>query len=156
MKMSDTVHISAPPETVWRALNDPAVLRAAIPGCQTFDMVGEREFRASANVAIGPVRSTFVGHLRLLELDPPFSYRVEGEGHSSRDGSASGVATIRLTLINQGTDVHYEVDAAVGGKIALIGQRFVDQAAKKMAEGFFLRFTTLINEQEEKLRSESA
>ncbi len=79
-------------------------------------------------------------------MDPPTSYRVTGEGQSTSAGTASGVAVIRLMANNQGTDIHYEVDAAVGGKIAQIGQRFVDQAAKKMAEDFFLRFSALIDE----------
>ena len=146
MKMTATVHIAAPSETVWRCLNDPAILRAAIPGCQTFEMVSAAEFRAAANVAIGPVRSTFTGTLILSEMDPPRSYRVAGQGQSTNAGTASGVAFIRLTANNQGTDVHYEVDATVGGKLAQIGQRFVDQAAKKMAEDFFLRLSALVDE----------
>jgi uncharacterized protein len=144
MKMTDTVHIAAAPDEVWRALTDPAVLRAAIPGCQTFEAVGDGEFQAAANVAIGPVRSVFSGNLRLFDVDPPHSYRVSGEGHSTNAGTAAGTALIRLTPTSEGTDVHYEVDATVGGKIAQIGQRFVDQAAKKMAEDFFLRFTALL------------
>jgi hypothetical protein len=146
MKMTDTVHIAAAPQTVWNSLHDPRVLRAAVPGCQVFEMVSAAEFRAAANVAIGPVRSVFSGTLTLFDLDPPWSYRVKGEGSSAHSGSASGVALIRLTPNAQGTDIHYEVDAAVGGKIAHIGQRFVDQAAKKMAEDFFRRFSALIDE----------
>lgn len=146
MKMTDTVHIAAPPATVWQCLNDPAILRAAIPGCQIFERVSEAEFRAAANVAIGPVRSVFTGTLHLWEMDPPRSYRVTGEGQSTNAGTATGAAFIRLTANNQGTDIYYEVDAAVGGKIAQISQRFVDQAAKKMAEDFFLRLSTLIDE----------
>ncbi len=144
MKMTDTVHISAPPEAVWQALNDPAILRAAVPGCQSFELIGDHEFQAAANVAIGPVRSVFTGTLRLLDIDPPRSYRVTGEGQSTSAGTAAGSASIRLTPTAQGTDVRYEVDATVGGKIAQIGQRFVDQAAKKMAEDFFIRFSALL------------
>lgn len=146
MRMSDTFHIAAPPERVWSALNDPEILRSAIPGCKIFERIGENEFRGAANVAVGPVRSIFSGTLRLSEIDELRSYRVSGEGASPHSGSASGTALICLTANSQGTDIHYEVDATVGGKIALISQRFIDQAAKKMAEDFFLRFSALVED----------
>ncbi|MFO1186829.1 MAG: carbon monoxide dehydrogenase subunit G [Alphaproteobacteria bacterium] len=141
--MSGTVHIAAPADAVWSALNDPGILRAAIPGCRSFERTGVNEFRGAANVAVGPVRSVFSGTLRLSEVNLLHSYRVAGEGASPHSGSAAGTALITLTPNGQGTDIHYEVEAAVGGKIAMIGQRFIDQAAKKMAEDFFLRFSAL-------------
>lgn len=144
MRMSDTVHVAAAPPAVWKALNDPDILRVAIPGCRAFERLTENEFRGAANVAVGPVRSVFSGTLRLSEIDAPSRYRVTGEGASPHSGSAAGTALITLTPNGQGTDIHYEIDATVGGKIAMIGQRFIDQAAKKMAEDFFLRFCALI------------
>jgi uncharacterized protein len=144
MKMNATVFIPAPPERVWQALNDPETLKAALPGCQTFERVGEMEFRAAASVAIGPVRSSYRGALTLFDVDPPRSYRVTGSAHGGSDGSAAGSAHIRLIPNGQGTEVHYEVEAVVGGHLALISQRFVDQAAKKMAEDFFARFSGIL------------
>ena len=144
MKMSASVFIPATPQIVWQALNDPEILRAALPGCQTFVRIAENEFRAAASVAIGPVRSSYSGALTLFDIDPPNSYRVTGSAIGGSDGSAAGSAHIKLTANNQGTDVNYEIEAVVGGHLALIGQRFIDQAAKKMTEDFFARFSALI------------
>lgn len=146
MKMSGTFHLDAPLAVAWRCLNDPPIIRAAIPGCQSFEMIDPTTFRAAANVAVGPVRSVFSGTFSLSDIDPPKSYRVAGEGQSTT-GTAAGTAFVRLAPNDQGTDIHYEVEASVGGKIAQISQRFIDQAAKKMAEDFLLRFSALVEKE---------
>ncbi len=140
MKLSDTVYIPAPPETVWRGLNDPELLKAAIPGCKSIEKVSDTEFNATAAVTFGPVKATFGGKVKLSDLDPPNGYRISGEGAGGAAGFANGSAVVRLTPQGGGTDLSYEVEASVGGKIAQIGQRFIDQAAKKMADDFFSRF----------------
>jgi hypothetical protein len=144
MKLSDTVHIPAPPQTVWRGLNDPELLKAAIPGCKSIEKVSDTEFNASAAVTFGPVKATFGGKVKLSDLDPPHGYRISGEGAGGAAGFANGSAVVRLTPQGDGTDLSYEVEASVGGKIAQIGQRFIDQAAKKMADDFFARFAAAV------------
>jgi len=144
MKLSDTVHIPAPPEKVWRGLNDPELLKAAIPGCKSIEKVSDTEFNASAAVTFGPVKATFGGKVKLSDLDPPRGYRISGEGAGGAAGFAKGSAVVRLTQQGSGTDLSYEVEASVGGKIAQIGQRFIDQAAKKMADDFFARFAAAV------------
>ena len=144
MKLSDTVHIPAPPETVWRGLNDPELLKAAIPGCKSIEKVSDTEFNASAAVTFGPVKATFGGKVKLSDLEPPHGYRISGEGAGGAAGFAKGSAVVRLTPQGNGTDLSYEVEASVGGKIAQIGQRFIDQAAKKMADDFFARFAAAV------------
>lgn len=144
MKLSDTVHIDAPPETVWRALNDPDLLKAAIPGCKSIEKISDTEFKATAGVTFGPVSATFGGKVTLSDLDPPHGYRISGEGTGGAAGFAKGGATVRLTPKDGGTDLAYDVEASVGGKIAQIGQRFIDQAAKKMADDFFSRFAAAV------------
>jgi uncharacterized protein len=144
MKLSDTVHIPAPPEKVWLGLNDPDTLKAAIPGCKSIEKVSDTEFKASAAVAFGPVKATFGGKVTLSDLDPPNGYKISGEGTGGPAGFAKGSAVVRLTPKDGGTDLSYEVEASVGGKIAQIGQRFIDQAAKKLADDFFGRFASAV------------
>lgn len=144
MKLSDTVHIPAPPEIVWRGLNDPELLKAAIPGCKSIEKVSDTEFNATAAVTFGPVKASFGGKVKLSDLDPPHGYRISGEGAGGAAGFANGSAIVRLTPQGGGTDLSYEVEASVGGKIAQIGQRFIDQAAKKMADDFFTRFAAAV------------
>jgi len=144
MKLSDTVHIPAPPEKVWHGLNDPDTLKAAIPGCKSIEKVSDTELKASAAVAFGPVKATFGGKVTLSDLDPPRGYRISGEGTGGAAGFDNGSAVVRLTPKDGGTDLSYEVEASVGGKIAQIGQRFIDQAAKKLADDFFGRFAAAV------------
>ena len=144
MKLSDTVHIPAPPEKVWLGLNDPDTLKAAIPGCKSIEKISDTEFKASAAVAFGPVKATFGGKVTLSDLDPPRAYRISGEGAGGAAGFAKGSAMVRLAAKDGGTDLSYEVEASVGGKIAQIGQRFIDQAAKKLADDFFGRFAAAV------------
>lgn len=140
MKMNATVHINASPERVWAGLNDPAVLQASIPGCESVTRSGENQFDATAAVKVGPLSAKFSGKVTLSDLVPPHGYKISGEGTGGAAGFAKGAATVSLKPNGGGTDLTYDVDASVGGKIAQIGQRFIDQTAKKMADDFFQRF----------------
>jgi carbon monoxide dehydrogenase subunit G len=129
---------------VWAALNDPAVLRACIPGCQELDMVTETEFQATVRAAVGPVKATFKGRVELLDLDPPNGYRISGEGQGGVAGFANGSATVRLEDAEAGTKLTYEVNAQIGGKLAQLGGRLVIGVAKKYADEFFATFAKVV------------
>ena len=139
MKMDGTERIPAPREAVWAALNDPEVLRECIPGCQTLDKVDDTHLTATVQVKMGPVKASFDGEVELQDLDPPQSYTIRGEGKGGVAGHASGGANVRLREAEGGTetDLAYEVDAKVGGKIAQLGSRLVDSTARKLAGQFF-------------------
>ena len=141
MKMTDTVSISAPPDTVWAGLNDPEVLRTCIPGCESLEKTSDESFEAKAGLKIGPLKASFKGKVTLSDLDPPNSYRITGEGTGGAAGFAKGSALVTLKPTATGTDLVYEVDATVGGKLAQIGQRFIDQTAKKLSDDFFKAFS---------------
>ncbi|TCT12701.1 hypothetical protein EDC22_102387 [Tepidamorphus gemmatus] len=141
MKMSGEVELPADRQTVWNALNDPAVLAACIPGCESFEKVSDTEFAAVAVSKIGPVKARFKGDVTLSDIDPPNGYRISGQGQGGVAGFAKGGAVVSLRDgVNGGTVLAYEVDAQVGGKIAQIGQRLVNGAAKKTADQFFENF----------------
>lgn len=140
MQMTGEVLLPATRERVWAALNDPEMLKACIPGCQTFEATGENAFAAVATNKIGPVKATFKGDVQLLDLDPPNGYRIQGEGNGGIAGFAKGGATVRLADAEGGTTLAYTVEAQIGGKLAQLGQRLIDGVAKSMADKFFASF----------------
>ena len=137
MKMSGEERIPAPREAVWAALNDPDVLRACIPGCQSLEKTGENELKATVGIKMGPVKASFDGEVELLNIDAPVSYTIRGEGKGGVAGHASGGADVRLAEEGGETLLSYDVDAKVGGKIAQLGSRLIDSTAKKLAGQFF-------------------
>jgi carbon monoxide dehydrogenase subunit G len=144
MELKGEYRIPVGREAVWAALNDPAVLQRCIPGCEELERTDEHAFRVAAKAAIGPVKATFKGSLALSDLDPPASYRITGDGKGGPAGFARGGAAVTLTEDGDETVLAYEVDAKVGGKIAQVGQRMIDSAAKKMADDFFAEFVEAV------------
>jgi carbon monoxide dehydrogenase subunit G len=140
MDMTGERRIAAPRQTVWLALNDPAVLKSSIPGCESLEKSSDTDLKATAAVKIGPISARFSGKVQLLDLDPPSSYRIEGEGQGGVAGFAKGGAVVRLADDGAGTLLSYDVKAQVGGKIAQLGARLIDATAKQMADAFFTRF----------------
>ena len=144
MKLSGSYQINLSKEKVWEALNDPEILKQAIPGCEEFTKNSDTEFTATATNKIGPFNASFTGDIELTDLDPPNSYKITGSGNSPV-GFASGEATVKLEDNDKGTNLIYEVEANVGGKIAQVGSRLIDMTAKKMADIFFGKFSELIS-----------
>ena len=140
MDMTGQQHISARKEDVWNALNDADVLRACIPGCQELTKSSETEMSAVAVIKVGPVKARFQGAVTLSDLDPPNGYRITGEGQGGVAGFAKGVAIVRLEAVEDGTVLHYTVDAQIGGKLSQLGGRLIDATAKQMSGQFFKRF----------------
>ena len=145
MQMSDSQRIPASKEKVWAALNDPAILKQCIPGCEALDMSSPTEMTATVVFRVGPVKATFGGKVTLSDLDPPNSYRISGEGSGGVAGFAKGGATVRLSADgSDATVLFYEVDAQIGGKLAQLGSRLIDSTAKKLAGQFFASFGEVV------------
>jgi carbon monoxide dehydrogenase subunit G len=144
MDMTGERRIAAPRARVWDALNDLAVLKASIPGCESLEMVGENQLKATAAIKIGPIAARFTGKVQLLDLDPPNSYRIDGEGQGGVAGFAKGGAVVRLADDGADTLLSYDVKAQVGGKIAQLGARLIDATAKQMADAFFNNFSAAV------------
>jgi carbon monoxide dehydrogenase subunit G len=144
MDMTGERRIAAPRQTVWQALNDPAVLKASIPGCESLEKLSETEMQATAAVKVGPMSGRFNGKVHLADLDPPNGYTISGEGQGGVLGFAKGGARVALMEDGPETLLHYEVNAQVGGKLAQLGARLIDATAKQMADAFFDRFSTQV------------
>lgn len=149
MTMSGEILLPADRETVWAKLNDPEVLKACIPGCQSLEKNGDAGFVATVKIKVGPVGATFKGSVELTDLDPPNSYRIVGQGEGGVAGFAKGGAQVALRDPEEGDGcvLSYQVEANVGGKIAQLGARLIDGVAKKTADQFFENFATIVKAQ---------
>ncbi len=144
MTMNGEYLLPATKEVVWQKLNDAETLKACIPGCEELNKTSDTSFEATASIKIGPVKARFKGKVDLTDLDPPNGYRISGEGSGGVAGFAKGGATVKLEEQEGGTLLKYDVDAQIGGKLAQLGQRLVNGAAKKVADDFFANFAKAV------------
>jgi carbon monoxide dehydrogenase subunit G len=144
MTMAGEYQLPASQQAVWEKLNDPAVLKACIPGCQELNKTGDNGFQAVATIKIGPVKATFKGAVTLSDIDPPNGYKISGQGEGGVAGFAKGGAVVKLAPKDGGTLLTYNVEAQIGGKLAQLGQRLVNGAAKKVADDFFQNFVKAV------------
>jgi carbon monoxide dehydrogenase subunit G len=146
MEMTGTREMPAPSDSVWRALNDPSVLKQCIAGCESIEPDGKDSYKMVLSTKVGPVAARFSGKMRLSEIEPRRSYELHFEGSGGVAGFAKGQG--RVTLVPTGPDatrLEYVAKAQVGGKLAQVGSRLIDGAAQKMAEDFFERFVTSVS-----------
>ncbi len=137
MEINGSQSIGAPRQKVWDALNDPAVLRQCLPGCESVERVSPEEFSVVMAAAIGPLRARFNGKLRMTQAEPPKSCVMVFEGQGGAVGFGKGTSSVALTETADGTTLAYTANAQVGGKLAQVGSRLIDSVARKMADDFF-------------------
>jgi len=140
MEMTGEQLIPVSQDKVWRGLNDPAVLKACIAGCESIEKVSDNEFKVTIVAAVGPVKAKFAGKLVLSDLNPPNSYSLAFEGSGGAAGFGKGGAQVSLKSEGAATRLSYSAKASVGGKLAQVGSRLIDGVAKKMADDFFAAF----------------
>ncbi len=145
MDMTGEYRLNASREAVYDALNDPEILKQCIPGCEEIDKTSDTEMTAKVVAKVGPVKAKFSGAVTLSDLNRPESYTISGEGKGGAAGFAKGGAKVRLEEDGDGTLMHYEVHADIGGKLAQLGSRLIDGTAKKMAKDFFETFAGLVD-----------
>jgi carbon monoxide dehydrogenase subunit G len=144
MDMTGEYRIPASRDAVWKALNDPEVLKQCIPGCEELEKKSETEYAAKVTAKVGPVKAKFGGNVKMSDLDPPNGYTISGEGSGGAAGFAKGGAKVKLAEDGGATVLSYTVNATVGGKLAQIGSRLIDSTAKKMANDFFAKFAEIV------------
>jgi carbon monoxide dehydrogenase subunit G len=144
MDMTGEYRIAAPRDAVWRALNDPEVLKQSISGCEELVKVSDTELTAKVHAKVGPVSARFAGKVTLSDIDPPNGYTIAGEGQGGVAGFAKGGAKVRLVDDGGQTLLRYEANAQVGGKLAQIGSRLIDSTARKYADDFFGKFAAAV------------
>ena len=144
MQITGSQSIAAPRHQVWAALNDPAILKGCLPGCESVERVSPELFRVVVVSAIGPLRAKFNGDLRLTQAQPPESCVMVFEGQGGAVGFGKGQATVELLDVGSATELRYSAQAQVGGKLAQIGSRLIDSVARKMSDDFFEAFRKLV------------
>ena len=145
MDMSGERRIQAPRQRVWDALNDPEMLKASIPGCESVTRTAEDAFEAKVAIKIGPMAAKFGGKVKLENINAPVSYTISGEGNGGAMGFAKGGADVALEELGADeTLLKYTVKAQVGGKMAQLGARLIDSTAKQMSDQFFDRFAAAV------------
>ncbi|MBK6867007.1 MAG: carbon monoxide dehydrogenase subunit G [Burkholderiales bacterium] len=140
MDMQGSRQLAVTQEQAWAALNDPEVLKACIPGCDSIEATGENAYALVNAIKVGPVAAKFKGNIQLTDIQAPQSYTLNFDGNGGAAGFGKGHAKVTLTPNEGGCELGYTVHATVGGKIAQVGQRLIDGVAKSMAESFFKRF----------------
>ena len=146
MEMISEQRIPASLDEVWTALNNTEILKQAMPGCESFDAVEENKFEAKITAKVGPVKAKFKFNVEMTDIDAPNGYTIMGEGQGGVAGFAKGSAKVDLTEDGSDTILAYNVQANVGGKLAQLGARLIDGAAKKMADEFFGNFNELLSD----------
>ena len=144
MEMISEQRIDASREKIWEALNDTEILKNSMPGCESFESIGENSFEAKIIAKVGPVKAKFKFNVNLTDIDPPNGYTINGEGQGGAAGFAKGSASVKLTEDGSATILAYNVKANVGGKLAQLGSRLIDGTAKKMADEFFGNFIDIM------------
>jgi carbon monoxide dehydrogenase subunit G len=147
VELSQRVEIPVEINLVWESLNNPEILKQCLKGCQEFEPVAEGEYAVVLIAKVGPVKAKFKGEVKLSDVNPPHSYTLSGAGKGGVAGFVKGGATVNLETVagnSLATMMTYSVKANVGGKIAQLGARLVNGAARKMADDFFTNFVRLV------------
>jgi len=144
MEMTDKVYIAVPPEVVYNGLNDPEILKLAMPGCEEFIKNSDTDMTMKIKSKVGPIKANFNFKVTLSDLNPPSGYTIYGAGQGGTAGFAKGGATVKLEPEGEGTMMHYTVNADIGGKLAQLGSRLIDSTARKMAGEFFSNFGEIV------------
>ena len=144
MEMNQSQRLPVPQQVAWEALNDTELLKQCIPGCESIEPDGDNAYLVAMTAAVGPVKARFKGRMALEDIQAPDSYTIRFDGQGGAAGFGKGSAQVRLEPDGDETVLTYTVNAHVGGKIAQIGSRLVDAAARKMADTFFARFTEAV------------
>ncbi|WP_102226332.1 CoxG family protein [Acidimangrovimonas sediminis] len=137
MELTNTQVIAAPREDVWAAINDPEVLKRCIPGCEEVTRTSDEEMDAKITLKVGPVKASFTGKVIYENVVKPESLTLSGQGSGGVAGSAKGSANVTLKEVPEGTELSYEVNVAISGKIAQLGSRLINSTAKKLTGQFF-------------------
>jgi len=140
MKIADQCSLPASPEVVWAALNDPEVLKACLPGCQSLERIDESHFKSTVQVRVGPASATFRSEVTLSDLEPPRRYTMVGQGNAGAAGFAKVVARVELEPAEAGTVLRYDADVEIGGKLMSVGARLIQAASARNLEAFFGAF----------------
>ena len=144
MELSEEITIPAPMAKVYDSLNDIAILKACIPGCEELVKHSDTELEARVVLKIGPVKAKFSGKVTLDTTHAPDRFSLAGAGDGGIAGFAKGGADVELTADGDNTHLRYSAKAETGGKIAQLGSRLITSTARKLSRAFFENFEKIM------------
>lgn len=136
MNVKGEIIVEASQEDVWRALNDPEVLKKATPGCKELIEIEPDRYKAEVTLGIAAVRGQYEAEIQIFEKTVPNRYRLLMKA-DSKMGFVEGNAVVELDYNQPKTTIRYEGEAQVGGLIAGVGQRILSGIAKMIVKDFF-------------------
>jgi len=145
MELQDEITIPVSRDKVYEALNDVAVLKACIQGCEELEREGENDLVAKVTLKVGPVKAKFGGRVTLDPSKAPDAFSLSGEGDGGIAGFAKGGADVELVEDGQQTILRYTAKAEIGGKLAQLGGRLITSTAKKLSKMFFEKFEKVMS-----------
>ena len=148
MELNDEITIPASRDEVYKALNDVAVLKACINGCEELVREGENDLVAKVTLKVGPVKARFGGRVTLDPSKAPDGFSLSGEGDGGVAGFAKGGADVELNTDGDNTILKYVAKAETGGKIAQLGGRLINSTARKLSKMFFTKFEKIMSGEE--------
>jgi carbon monoxide dehydrogenase subunit G len=143
MKIQATYEYKAPPEKVFSALTDPAVLQKCIEGCEQMEKTGEDCYDAKLRIGVAGVKGNYTGKVRITDKKPPESFVLQADGNGA-PGWVKGTAKIQISPRGEGSELQCDADGQVGGLIAAVGSRLVEAAGKKMMQDFLRKLGELL------------
>lgn len=136
LRAAGAVLLAAPPPAIFGLLLDPDALARVIPGCHALEALGPSRYRAEVTLGVGLVKARYAAEIELSDLDPPHGLRLSGSG-SSTLGSVRGDGTVRLAEQDGGTRLDYDYGVEVSGKVAAVGSRMLESAARMVLQQLF-------------------
>lgn len=136
MKVTGSSVLHAPPDRVWRAITDPAVLAGVIPGCEGLIPLAPDRFRLTVTLGVASIKGSYTGEVSFADMVLPASLTLRASG-SGAPGTIDTTVAVVLTDLGEATRVDYDADAVVGGMVGGVGQRVLGAVAKRTADAFF-------------------
>ena len=137
MKITGTASLAAPPQEVWDAFHDPAVLALCLPGCNTLTEIGPNEYAMQVTAGVAAIKGTYDGKVAIANQNHPESFTLKAAGAGAPGTVEADVVVQLQPSPDGGTVLTYDADASVGGPVGGVGQRMLTGVSRKMAGQFF-------------------
>jgi len=137
MNLKGNHQFHASSKAIWDCLMNPEVLARITPGISRLEQTEEDQYKAIADVKIGPVKGSFEGDLKVAEKKEPQSFVLKIT-QKSKIGNVSADVAIALKEKKDGqTEMEFDGKAKLSGLLARTGQRVLSGVANTLTKQFF-------------------
>ncbi|MFD1737405.1 CoxG family protein [Bacillus salitolerans] len=127
-------------EKTWDGLFNPDILEKCMMGCKKLNLVDQNKYKAVLSIGIPPVNGKYDATIEIDEIEKWKTYKlmINAEGSAGTVEAKSLINLVRLDELK--TALHYDFDAAVGGKVAKFGGPILNGVGKMLLQDFFKKF----------------